>query len=109
MMTGNTFTVIDLGAVCNYNEEPRECTVGYYLDAPLHKLTAIFDLNCAAVTLARCCISDFEVCGGMTRAQLLEITSCKLESTSVYSRVFKICPTAVDCGVASMQYLTDHT
>ena len=35
MMTGNTFTVIDLGSVCSYNDQPRECTVGYYLDATI--------------------------------------------------------------------------
>jgi serine/threonine protein kinase len=100
MMTGNTFTVIDLGAVCRYNDEPRESTVGYYLDASIHRLTAIFDLNCAAVTLARCCIVDFEVLKGMTREHLLEIISRKLESASVYSRVLKICLKAADCGEA---------
>lgn len=100
MMTGNTFTVIDLGAVCNYNDQPRECTAGYYLDAPIHELTPIFDLNCAAVTLVRCCISDFEVRRGMTRALLLEIVSREHASTSVYHRVLNICLTADNCGEA---------
>ena len=108
MMTGNTFTVIDLGAVCKYNSQPRECTVGYYLDAPIHELTPIFDLNCAAVTLARCCISDFNVCRSMTRARLLEITTRELVSASVYSQVLNICLTANNCGEAFTQYLTDH-
>ena len=109
MMTGNTFTVIDLGAVCNYNDQPRECTVGYYLDAPIHQLSPIFDLNCAAVTLARCCFPDFKVSRGMTRAHLLEINSREHLSASVYFQVLNICLTANNCGEAftNYQHLTD--
>ena len=74
MILGQSFTVIDLRAVCKHNEEVKEYTNGYYLDAPTHELTPIFDLNCAAVTLARCCLPDFSVRRGMTRANLVEMS-----------------------------------
>jgi len=106
MLTGGDFTVIDLGAVCKYGAAATEYTRGYCLDAPIHSVTPIFDLNCAAVTLARCCISGFKVVPGMTRAQLLHVVE-DLISTGVlehlYTDVLKICLTASDCEAALAQ------
>ena len=106
MLTGGDFTVIDLGAVCKYGAAATEYTRGYYLDAPIHSVTSIFDLNCAAVTLARCCISGFKVVPGMTRAQLLRVIEDLISTGALehlYTDVLKICLTASDCEAALAQ------
>ena len=108
MIAGGYFTVIDLGAVCNYNVPATEYTPGYCLDAPLHLVTPIFDLNCSAVTLARCCISDFQVIQGRTRAKLLQETEALVSLgtlDNLYTSVLKICLTASDCSAALAQLL----
>jgi serine/threonine protein kinase len=105
MISGGNFTVIDLGAVCKYNVPATEYTPGYCLDAPVHSVTPIFDLNCSAVTLARCCISDFQVKQGRTRANLLQETEDLVSLDNLYTSVLKICLTASDCGAALAQLL----
>ena len=107
MLMGGDFTVIDLGAMCKYRNAATEYTRGYYLDAPIHSVTPIFDLNCAAVTLARCCISGFKVTQGMTRAQLLhvieDLISKGVLEHQLYTDVIKICLTSSDCEAALAQ------
>lgn len=106
MLTGGDFTVIDLGAVCKYGAAASEYTPGYCLDAPVHLVTPIFDLNCAAVTLARCCISSFKVVPGMTRAKLLDVIQELISAGTLehlYTDVLKICLTASDCEAALAQ------
>ena len=108
MIAGGNFTVIDLGAVCNYNAPATEYTRGYCLDAPVHSVTSIFDLNCSAVTLARCCISNFEVKQGRTRAKLLQETEDLISLgllDNMYTSVLKICLTECDCSAALTQLL----
>jgi serine/threonine protein kinase len=106
MITGGEFTVIDLGAVCKYGAALTECTPGYYLDAHVHNVAPIFDLNCAAVTLARCCIPGFKVVPGRTRAQLLRIIEDLIPAGTlehVYTDILKTCLTASDCSTALAQ------
>jgi serine/threonine protein kinase len=102
MMAGGIFTLIDLGAVCKYGAAATECTPGYYLDAPVHSVSPIFDLNCAAVTLARCCIGSFKVARGMTKAQLSQmikgLSTSALEQT--YADVIEICLSSDDSKAA---------
>lgn len=108
MMLDGEYTVIDLGAVCKYGEPVVECTLGYYLDAPIHIATPIFDLNCAAVTLARCCIPNFTVTPGMSRASLLYTTEQLMATTTDHTlghaySVLKTCLTSLDCNEALVQ------
>jgi serine/threonine protein kinase len=103
MVSGGEFTVIDLGAVTTYDAVATEYTRGYYLDADVHSVNSIFDLNCAAVTLARCCIPGFKVVLGMTRAQLLVVTK-ELGAQNQYAPVLMNCLTASDCGAALKEF-----
>ena len=101
MMLGSEFIVIDLGAVCSYGEQVREYTPGYNLDAPLHILTPVFDLNCAAVTLARCCLSGFEVKQGLTKEELSHrVTAAETYLDRMYTDVLRACLRSADCGAA---------
>jgi len=97
IMVGNgTFILIDLGAVTDINGILRECTDGYYLDASIYCVQSIFDLNCIAVTLGRCCIKDFQVIRGRTRAMYLEMLD-KQDMIHRYKDIIRICLTSTSC------------
>jgi len=110
MISGDNFVVIDLGSVCLYDKEARECTVGYHLDAPVHCLTPEFDLNCTAVTLARCCIPDFQVVRGMTKNYLMTLIDGSIASQiqpNLYTEAIKFCLSSTNGGEALNRFLAN--
>ena len=98
MLANGEFYVIDLGAVVLLRSSAAEHTPGYGLDASFSCIEPVFDLNCIAVTLVRCCDNTFQVRPGMTRAKLQEAIDRWGEDKSQYKQVVEHCLRASSCA-----------
>ena len=103
MVSNGSFILIDLGAVTDFNQPLREFTEGYYLDASIHCADSSFDLNCIAVTLGRCCIKNFDVKRGRTRAMYLEMLD-QQDILPQYKNAIRICLTSSRCKDAQESF-----
>ena len=89
--------LIDFGAVIKFGETVREYTHFYRLDAELNSVGPEFDLNCVAVTLARCFFPSFEL-KHRSKAQMIDLLN-NIQDDNLNSYV-NVCVSILDSTLA---------